>query len=67
MKIRLNNNDEVFEGTSISISRMLEIKKYSFKLRIIKVNGLLIQREKYESTFLNEGDDVQLIYLMSGG
>jgi sulfur carrier protein len=67
MKIKLNNNDEVFEGTTISISRMLEIKKYSFKLRIIKVNGILIQREKYESTLLHEGDDVQLIYLMSGG
>jgi sulfur carrier protein len=67
MKIKLNNNDEVFEGTTISISRMLEIKKYSFKLRIIKVNGILIQREKYDSTLLHEGDDVQLIYLMSGG
>jgi thiamine biosynthesis protein ThiS len=67
MKIKLNNNEEIFEGATLSVSRMLEEKKYSFKLRIIKVNGTLIQREKYESTFLCEGDDVQLIYLMSGG
>jgi thiamine biosynthesis protein ThiS len=67
MRIKLNNNDETFEGDQISVSRMLEIKKYSFKLRIIKVNGILIQREKYDSTLLHEGDDVQMIYLMSGG
>jgi len=67
MKIKLNNNEEEFEGETVSVSRMLEIKRYSFKLRIIKVNGILIRREEYDNTFLSEGDDVQLIYLMSGG
>jgi len=67
MKIKLNNNEEEFEGETVSVSRMLEIKRYSFKLRIIKVNGILIRREEYDNTFLSEDDDVQLIYLMSGG
>jgi len=67
MKIKLNNNEEEFEGETVSVSRMLEIKRYSFKLRIIKINGILIRREEYDNTFLSEGDDVQLIYLMSGG
>jgi len=67
MKIKLNNNEEEFEGETVSVSRMLEIKRYSFKLRIIKVNGILIRREEYDNKFLSEGDDVQLIYLMSGG
>jgi sulfur carrier protein len=67
MKIKLNNTDENFEGDTLSVSKMLELKKYSFKLRIIKVNGILIQREKYDTTFLCEGDVVQLVYLMSGG
>jgi sulfur carrier protein len=67
MKIKLNNTDENFEGETLSVSKMLEMKKYSFKLRIIKVNGILIQREKYDTTLLCEGDVVQLVYLMSGG
>jgi len=67
MKIKLNNTDENFEGETLSVSKMLELKKYSFKLRIIKVNGILIQRAKYDTTFLCEGDVVQLVYLMSGG
>ncbi len=67
MKILLNNREEVFGKETISVSEMLEIKKYSFKMRIIKINGDLIPRDKYDSTLIHEGDDVQLIYLMSGG
>jgi sulfur carrier protein len=67
MKIILNNREEEIDGDTISVSKMLEIKKFSFKMRIIKINGLLIPREQYESTIIQEGDNVQMIYLMSGG
>jgi len=46
---------------------MLKIKKFSYKMRIVKINGLLIPREEYESTIIHDGDNVQMIYLMSGG
>ena len=52
---------------SISISEMLELKKFSFKMRIIKINGVLISKEKYDSTLIHSGDNVQMLYLMSGG
>jgi thiamine biosynthesis protein ThiS len=67
MKILLNNRDEEFEGEEITVSRMLEIKKYSFRMRIVKINGTLISREKYDTTIIHDGDNVQMIYLMSGG
>ena len=67
MKIILNNREEVFDNESISVSEMLLVKKFSFKMRIIKVNGDLIHKERYDSTFIKDGDDVQMIYLMSGG
>jgi sulfur carrier protein len=67
MKIILNNREEEIDGDILSISMMLEIKKFSFKMRIIKINGLLIPREKYDSTIIHDGDNVQMIYLMSGG
>ena len=67
MKILLNGREEEFPGETISVSRMLELKKFSFKMRIIKVNGILIPKEKYDSSIINAGDDVQMIYLMSGG
>jgi len=67
MKIILNNRREEFDNETISISEMLYLKKFSFKMRIIKINGVLISKEKYDSTIIRDGDDVQMIYLMSGG
>ena len=67
MKIILNNREEIFENETISVSEMLLLKKYSFKLRIIKINGVLIPKEKYDFTAINNGDEVQMLYLMSGG
>jgi len=46
---------------------MLILKKFSYKMRIIKINGTLISKDKYDSTVIHDGDDVQMLYLMSGG
>ena len=67
MKILLNNREEEFEKEYISVSEMLMLKKFSFKMRIIKINGLLIPKDKYDSTIIHNRDIVQMIYLMSGG
>lgn len=67
MKIILNNREEDFENESISLNEMLFLKKFSFKLKIIKINGTLISKEKYDSTIIHDGDNVQMLYLMSGG
>jgi thiamine biosynthesis protein ThiS len=67
MRILLNNREEEFGNETISVSEMLEIKKFSFKMRIIKINGVLISRDMYDSTIIHDGDNVQLLYLMSGG
>ena len=52
---------------SFTISEMLILKKFSFKMKIIKLNGALIPKEDYDSTIINDGDNVQMLYLMSGG
>lgn len=67
MKILLNNREEEFMKESISVNEMLFLKKFSFKMKIIKINGILISKEKYDTTFIHNGDDVQMLYLMSGG
>jgi thiamine biosynthesis protein ThiS len=67
MKIVLNNRDEEFDRKSMTVNEMLEIRKFSYKMRIIKINGRLIQKDHYDSEIINEGDNVQMIYLMSGG
>mgnify|MGYP001565669423 CR=1 FL=1 len=67
MKILLNNREEEFDAEEMSVSDMLKLKKFSFRMRIIKVNGELIPREKYDSTKIHNGDNIQMLYLMSGG
>jgi len=67
MKFLLNNREEESASGALSVSEMLEQKKYTFRMRIIKINGVLIPKDKYNTTVIREGDDVQLIYLMSGG
>ena len=67
MKIILNDREEEFTGSALTVSRMLELKKFTFRMRIIKLNGVLIPKEKYDSTVISDGDNVQMIYLMSGG
>ena len=67
MKILLNNREEEFNREAMSVNEMLILKKFSFKMRVIKINGVLVPRENYDTTFIHEGDNVQMLYLMSGG
>jgi len=67
MKILLNNREETFSCDSITIAEMLEQKKFSFRMRIVKINGVLIPGDKYGSVVIHDGDNVQMLYLMSGG
>ncbi|MCJ7447543.1 MAG: sulfur carrier protein ThiS [Bacteroidales bacterium] len=67
MKILLNNREEEFPQETISVSEMIRVKKFSFRMRIIKINNVLISKEKYDSTIIHNGDNVQMLYLMSGG
>lgn len=67
MKIILNNREEEFDREEMTVSEMLELKKFSFRMRIIKINGKLIPGGKYDSALIRDRDNVQMIYLMSGG
>ncbi len=67
MKISFNNREEELRQDILTVSQFLEIRKLSFRMRIIKINGILIPKDKYDTTIIRDGDNVQLIYLMSGG
>lgn len=67
MKILLNNREEEFAAGTLTVSEMLERKKFSFRMRIIKINGVLVPKDKYDTTYIREGDNVLMLYLMSGG
>lgn len=67
MKITLNNREEDFDGDKLTVEEMLNLKKFTFKMRIVKINGRLIPKTEYHDTIIINGDNVQMLYLMSGG
>lgn len=67
MKIILNNREENFDGDKLTVEEMLDRKKFTFKMRIVKINGMFIPKEEYNYTVISDGDNVQMLYLMSGG
>lgn len=67
MEITLNNEPLIIGAESITVEKLLELKKYTFRLRIVKINGRILDRESYAREVINNGDTVQVIYLMSGG
>ena len=67
MKIILNNNEEVFTEDRLSIQSLLNEKRFTFKMLVIKLNGRLVKKDQYETTIINDGDKVDVIHLISGG
>lgn len=67
MKIILNNRNEEFDGESLTISQIMEIKSFHFKMLVVRLNDTLIKRDEYASTQVKDGDDLKIIHLVSGG
>ncbi|MEE4213527.1 MAG: sulfur carrier protein ThiS [Bacteroidales bacterium] len=67
MKISLNNRSEEFDRDEMTVSEMLKIKRFTYRMRIVKINGKLIKKEDYDRAVIRDGDDVRMLYLMSGG
>ncbi|MEW6652464.1 MAG: sulfur carrier protein ThiS [Bacteroidota bacterium] len=69
MKITLNNNIEVIETdeTSLTIIQLLQIKKYSFKNLVVKINGEFVKRDSYDTAKFKDEDKVDVIHMISGG
>ncbi len=61
------NGDSLEYHNSMTIRDILEIKNYRFPLLIIRINGILIPRNKYDSTTVPDKAVVNVLHLMSGG
>lgn len=69
MDIILNNNPDFVETSekTITVEELLKIKKFSYKLLIVKVNDTIVTKEEYPRVSVCAGDNVQVIHLMTGG
>ncbi len=68
MNITLNNKPETIEGRDqISISELMELKKFTYKLLLVRVNNVGVQPEQYSETIVKDGDNVLILHLITGG
>jgi thiamine biosynthesis protein ThiS len=67
MKIILNNRYESFDKSQMSISEIMEIKKFSYQKIIVKLNNTFIEKEDYQHTMVKEGDNLMILHLLAGG
>lgn len=67
MKIMLNNRTEIIEGDVFSISQIMVIKSFKFRMLVVRLNDRLIKKDEYETTIVKDGDDLKIIHLVSGG
>jgi thiamine biosynthesis protein ThiS len=67
MEIELNNTNTNLNTEELSISDLLVLKKFTFKLLIVKVNNAIIKKDEYSKTLIHDGDKVDVIHLISGG
>ncbi len=67
MEIQLNNRAEILKENELTISELLKVKNYTFKLMVIKINGTLVKKNEYNSAKVVDGDNVHIIHMISGG
>jgi len=69
MKITLNNREEILDTNKsiLTITELFELRKFSFKNLVVKINGRLIKWDEYASASFKEGDKVDVIHMISGG
>ena len=67
MQITLNNRPEIIDKKEITIAELINLKSFTFKLLVTKINGNLIKKADRETAVIKDGDKVDIIHLISGG
>jgi thiamine biosynthesis protein ThiS len=61
-------NGEPFEWQEgLTIEQIIKEKKFSFPLKTVFINGHKVPKEEENKTEVQDGDEVNIIHLMSGG
>jgi sulfur carrier protein len=67
VNITLNFEPIAFPEPELTIAGILERKRWSFPLVIVKVNGEQVDRSDYAERLVKDGDEVEAYHLVSGG
>ena len=68
MKLTINGNSETVQLKQGTISELLAVKKVEMPEMVsVELNGNILRRADYQTTVLQENDQVEFLYFMGGG
>ena len=67
MEILLNNRKETIDKDEVMLEELIQLKNYTFKLLVTRVNGRLVKKDERHNFIIRHGDEVQVLHMISGG
>lgn len=68
MKIKVNGKDQEFSNNQIGLIELLQQNKVTRpELVSVQINGSFVNREGYNTTIVNDNDEVDFLFFMGGG
>jgi sulfur carrier protein len=67
MKITLNHREEIFDADTLTVADIIRLKKFTFRMLVTKVNGKVVKVDERDKVYVKDGDNVEVIHLISGG
>lgn len=68
MKITVNYKEETIDEELMSVEDFLKLKQVKMPHMVsVQLNGKIIKRAGYKTTFLKDTDKVNFLYFMGGG
>ena len=67
MKLTVNG-ESVDVGDGINVSELLKVQEVKMPDMVsVELNGEILDRDTFDTTTLNDGDTIELLYFMGGG
>jgi thiamine biosynthesis protein ThiS len=67
MKLVVNFESEEYPETELSVSEIMRRRKFSFPHVITRLNGTVVEKAARDSIMVQNGDDLEVYHLISGG
>lgn len=67
MKITLNHREEAFDAETLTVAEIIQLKKFTFRMLVTKLNGQVVKVDERDKIYVKDGDNLEVIHLISGG
>jgi sulfur carrier protein len=68
MTLTVNGRKDTLDAAKLSVIELLKLKDVEMPEMVsVQLNGEILERSDFESTFVNDGDEVEFLYFMGGG